>query len=228
MTRTPFRRRLSVARPRALTAILTLCAAAVQPALAGTSFVLRNTPAYVASARDQGAVDPAQVIDVTLWLNLHARDQMDTLARDLYTPQSPNYRHWLSHTALVTRFAPTAAEAQSVQDFATAHGLQIVHVGADNFFVRVRGTVNQVQQAFQVSLHNFQVNGKTLRANMHDPVITGPAAALVRGVEGLDSGAYEQTVLVRGTDGRASRPAKRRSPQIIMGNYPRRRLPATN
>jgi subtilase family serine protease len=205
MIRTSFRRRLA-ARPVALIAIL--AAAAVQPALAAPGSAMLNTPAYVASAQDQGAADPSQVIDVTLWLNLHARDQMDALARDLYTPASPHYRHWLTHASFVARFAPTAEEAQVVQDFATARGLHIVQVGADNFYVRVRGAIGQVEQAFQVSLHNFAVKGKILRANTRDPVITGAAAALVRGVEGLDSGAYEQTVLVRGAGGHAGKPAE--------------------
>jgi subtilase family serine protease len=63
-------------------------------------------------------------------------------------------------------------------------------VGAGNLFVRARGTVGNVEQAFQVQLNNYSLNGTIYRAPASDPYVDGAAAGLVRAVSGLDSGAY--------------------------------------
>jgi subtilase family serine protease len=48
-----------------------------------------------------------------------------------------------------------------------------------------------------VQLNNYQVRGKTVRANDRDPYVDGAAAPLVRAVAGLDSGEYEHPAMQR-------------------------------
>ena len=180
--------------------IVAFLASAVLPALAASGqYVAHNTPNYVKSARNLGTEDPSKIIEVSLWLNPHNRAQMDALARQLYTRSSPNYRHFLTREQFNARFAPTAAEAKTVQEFLEAHGLKTVRVGPGNFFVRARGTVGDVESAFHVVLNNYQVHGKVIRSNDRDPYIDGSAAALVRSVSGLDTGKYEHPMMARPT-----------------------------
>ena len=119
------------------------------------------------------------------------------MARDLYDRTSPNYRHWLTRSQIAARFAPTAEEAKTVQEFFESHNLKVVRVGGDNFFVRARGTVGDVEKAFHVQLNNYQVRDKVIRANAGDPYVEGDAAPLVRVVTGLDSGEYEHPAVQR-------------------------------
>src|SRR5271156_854470 len=142
------------------------------------------------TAKSLGAEDPSKVIDVSIWLNPHNRGKMDALASDLYDRNSRNYRRWLTRSQIAERFAPTAAEAETVRQFFESHNLKVAQVGPDNFFVRARGTVANVQQAFHVQLNNYQVQNKIVRANASDPYVEGPAAALVRSVSGLHSAEY--------------------------------------
>lgn len=58
---------------------------------------------------------------------------MDALAQDLYDRNSPNYRHWLTRSQIATRFAPSAEEAKTVQEFFESHNLKVVTVGGNNF-----------------------------------------------------------------------------------------------
>jgi subtilase family serine protease len=44
-----------------------------------------------------------------------------------------------------------------------------VKTGPNNFYVRARGTVGDVEKAFHVQLNNYQVGDKTIRANASDP-----------------------------------------------------------
>ncbi len=175
---------------------LTLCAARPANSASG-QFVAHNTPRYVATAKNLGTEDPSKTIEVSIWLNPHNREEMDAVARDLYDPASPTYRHWLTRSQIASRFAPTAEEAKTVQEFFESHNLKVLRVGGDNFFVRARGTVGDVEKAFHVQLNSYQVRDKVIRANASDPYVEGAAGPLVRAVAGLDSAEYEHPAMQR-------------------------------
>ncbi|HZW79215.1 MAG TPA: protease pro-enzyme activation domain-containing protein, partial [Candidatus Deferrimicrobiaceae bacterium] len=161
--------------------------------------VTNNTPSYVSTAKNLGAESPATLMEVTIWLQLHNRSEFDALTQSLYDRTSPNYHHWLKANDIAARFAPTAQEAKIVQEFIVAHNLTLVKMGPSNFYIRARGTVGDVQNAFHVQLNNYQVGDKTIRANTSDPYVEGAAGPLVRAVSGLDSGEFEHTLIVRPT-----------------------------
>jgi subtilase family serine protease len=161
--------------------------------------VTNNTPSYVATAKNLGADDPAKLIEVSIWLQIHNRSEFDALTRSFYDRTSSNYHHWLKQNDIAARFAPTPQEAKTVQEFIAAHNLKLVKMGPSNFYVRARGTVGDVEKAFHVQLNNYQVGDKTIRANAGDPYIAGAAGPLVRAVSGLDSGEFEHTLVVRPT-----------------------------
>jgi len=166
---------------------------------ANGQFIANNTPAYVSSATNLGAVDASQTIEVSIWLQPHNRSPLDELAQDLYNPSSPNYRHWLKNADIAAQFAPTAAEAKTVAEFFAANNLKVVSVGPNNFYVRAQGTIANVENAFHVQLNNYQVGSQILRSNAADPYIEGPAAALVQAVSGLDNGVFEHPAMLQPT-----------------------------
>ncbi len=179
--------------------VLALTAGAVLPAYAAAGrLVAHNTPTFVSTAKNLGAEDPAKTIEVSVWLNLHNRAALDTLAQQLYDRTSPNYRHWLKNSDLA-RFAPTAQEAATVREFFESHNLKVVNVGRNNMFVRARGTVRDVQTAFHVTLNKYQVHGEVVRSNDRDPYVDGVAAPLVRSVSGLDTGKFVHPAMSRTT-----------------------------
>jgi subtilase family serine protease len=182
----------------ALTILCVLLSAGADPAYAANgAYIAHSTPAYVHTAKDLGPSPPSNSMDVSIWLQPHSRSTLDALANDLYNSSSANYRHWLNRSEIATRFAPTAAEAKTVQEFFEANNLKVVRVGPNNFYVRARGTVANVEQAFHVQLNEYQVGSKSMRANASDPYIDGPAAALVQAVSGLDNGEFEHPLDLR-------------------------------
>lgn len=176
--------------------VATLVAGMALPAFAG-QLIQHNTPSYVTSARNVGVEDPAKTIEVSIWLKPHNRTGLDKLAREMYDKSSPLYRHWLKSNEIAARFAPTAEEAKTVREFFEAHNLKVVNVGPNNFFVRARGTVGDVEAAFRVQLNKYRVRGETIRANDRDPFVEGDAAALVQSVAGLDAGVYSHPLIQR-------------------------------
>lgn len=191
----------SFRRPRKLfltVLLVTLIASIAIPAVAASGqFITHNTPRYVSTAKNLGTENPSKTIEVSVWLNPHNRSQMDEVAKGLYDRTSPTYRHFLTRSQIAERFAPTADEAKTVREFLEAHNLQMVKMGPNNFFVRARGTVGDVETAFHVVLNNYQVRGKVVRANDRAPFVEGPAAVLVHSISGLDSGEYEHPLMTR-------------------------------
>jgi subtilase family serine protease len=181
-------------------AVVVAMSCALLPAsTVGGKVVTNNTPRYVATAKNLGAQDPTKVIEVSIWLQLHNRSQFDALTESLYDSTSPNYHHWLKSKDIAARFAPTAQEAKTVRKFFAAHNLKVVKTGPNNFYVRARGTVGDVEKAFHVQLNNYQVLNNTIRANASDPYVEGEAGALVRAVSGLDTGKFEHPLIARPT-----------------------------
>jgi subtilase family serine protease len=179
--------------------VLTCSSAFVITAAAETVKISSNTPRFVATTRSAGPVDPSTVMDVSIWLKPHNKPALDLLARQLYDPTSSSYRRWPSKEEFTARFAPTAAEARTVSSFFTSHGLKIAKVGPNNFFVRATGTASAVSSAFHVTLNNYVVKGKTIRANAEDPSIEGEAAALTASVAGLDNAEYTHPLVTTAT-----------------------------
>lgn len=154
-----------------------------------------NTPRFVSTAKNLGQANPTETIEVAVWLKLHNRDELDKLAEDLYDPTSSHYQDWLKPADIAARFGPSAEEVQSVARFLSSRNLPVVAVGPDNFYVRARGTIADVQKAFRVTIQNFEVKGEIYRANTSDPYVEGPAAALVSSVAGLNNLQYKHPVV---------------------------------
>ena len=113
-------------------------------------FIGHNTPNYVKTARNVGTEDPAKVIELSFWLNPRNRAGLDALASQLYDPTSPTFRHFLTRNQLANRFAPTAAQVKVLRQFLEANNLKVMRVGPMNFFVHVKGTVGDIENALHV------------------------------------------------------------------------------
>jgi subtilase family serine protease len=146
-----------------------------------------NVPHFASSATVLGREDSDKVIEISVWLQIHNQADLDALAKDLYNPNSPSYRHWLTPEELASRFAPTLAEAKTVQSYLESKGFKLVRMDPKNFYVRVSGTVRNVEAAFHVSLNQYQLGTKVVRANDSEPSIDEEVAPLIRHISGLDS-----------------------------------------
>jgi len=154
-----------------------------------------NTPGFIKKAKDLGAADPSTVISVTAWLKLHNENQLDNLAQQLNQKGSPNFHRWLTQAQFNASFSPTAQEVKAVQTFLSAHGLTLLSVAENNFYVKVQGTVGGVEKAFNVQIDNYDLNGTTYRSNKADPSANGSAGGLIAAVTGLDDFGFQPMVV---------------------------------
>jgi subtilase family serine protease len=145
---------------------------------------LIEVPHAVEHAIDRGSIPSQQEFNVTVHLKMHNEDAFHQAVQALYDPASPTYHHWMT-SADLAKYAPTAAEAESVKKELQSHGLTILGSDENSFTVRAHGAAVNFERAFQTQLHQMAYKGETIRANVAPAKLTGAAGSLVDSVTGL-------------------------------------------
>ena len=112
--------------------------------------------------------------------------QMRSLLAELQSPRSALYRQWLTPEEYADRFGVSSADIRQVQNWLTAHGLQVAGVARSRRFLSFSGAASQVEHAFGVEIHRFERNGKAHFASVKDPAVPAALSDVVAGVKGLD------------------------------------------
>ena len=181
-----------------LVSLLALCMVAATSLFAQnkSSRTIPNSKyGFVSTAKDLGPEASTKPVSVYLWLQLHNAEALRQLVEQQYDPSSGNYQSWLTPDQFSATYAPTSEDVATVKAFLAAHNLSVTGVGQLNMYVKAAGTVADAQNAFGVAIHRFNVRGRTYRANTADPVIEGPAGALVSRIGGLSDYALTPHVL---------------------------------
>ena len=103
-----------------------------------------------------GRLDANFRLEVAIGLPLRNRDRLTNLLADIYSPSSPNFRHFLKPDEFAASFAPRVEDYQAVMDFAKAHHLTVTHPHPNRTLVHVNGSVKDIENAFHVRLQTFQ------------------------------------------------------------------------
>src|SRR5579883_464193 len=116
--------------------------------LAGTAFLsgpvihsqaVIERPQVANVSSDHGPLQPTQSLTFTVHLKLRNQAAFDKAVRDLYTPGSPTYHHWLNNED-IAKYGPSSADVETVTSELKSHGLSVLSVSPDNLSIRVRGS----------------------------------------------------------------------------------------
>jgi subtilase family serine protease len=157
------------------------------------------------AAQTLGTEDQSKQITFTVWLKQHNQSAFDALVRQMYDKSSPNYHHWLTLSEYNTRFAPTKEEMSTVRRSLSSSNLAVVSTEKNNHFAVVRGRVDDVQRAFGVQINRAAIAGQVHRVAAGLPALSGPAASLLAGVQGISDLRYSNH-LVRPVDPDSGQP----------------------
>lgn len=130
-------------------------------------------------------------ISITMSLRLRSADQAESLMNALYTPGNSQFHRFLSVDEFSARFAPLQSDVAKVTAQLAAYKLSAVRTSATT--LRVTGLPADMERAFAVSLHSYQVAahgtapGYTFQAPLSHPTIPSEMSAAVGGVAGLDT-----------------------------------------
>ncbi len=84
------------------------------------------------------------------------------------------------------RFAPKAADVNTVKALLEHAGMSNVEVGPHGVYVSATATVSQLRSTFKVTQNTYSYKGKTLRANKEEATIPAALAGKIVYIEGLD------------------------------------------
>jgi subtilase family serine protease len=165
----------------------------VRVALAGTKTGLATAKALQKAA-------PALPAHITAGVYLADRDTaaMTALAQAVSTPGTAQYHHYLTAAQAKSLFAPTAAEARSVESWASSNGLRVGAVTSGfGAHVQVTGTASAIARAFGVKFGSYQAGTRKAAQRFWAPEEAASVPASIRGdvltVTGLDSAKHEAT-----------------------------------
>jgi subtilase family serine protease len=113
-----------------------------------------HVPEAVASRQAAliGAPDAAQRLHLAVALPMRDQAGLDALLWQIYDPQSPLYRHYLSVAEFTARFGPEAADYEGAVRFFADAGLVVTGVSANRYIVDVVGSVADIERVFHVKI----------------------------------------------------------------------------
>ena len=181
---------MSLVSSRLALAVGTLLAVSVSvSAVAGPAFPSKSTPA----ALDLGAVaaPTGTTISVTLPLKLQNLEAAASLLQSLSDKSSANFHKFLTPQEFRAQFGPSDEDVAIVVANLATYGLSAERSGATT--LKVTGSVTNVERAFQVSLHTYQVpaygnaGSYQFRAPTSAPKVPVEVSSVVENVIGLST-----------------------------------------
>jgi hypothetical protein len=158
-----------------------------------TDGVRATLPGYVApkalAPYDQGAAS-ASLATGRIALLLHRDPARQEALReylgDLQNPHSASYHKWLTPQQYGAQFGIAPQDLQTVEAWLQAQGFQIRSVPAGGNMILFSGTVGQVEQAFQTSIHSYAIQGVRHVAEATPLSIPAALAPVVAGISPLN------------------------------------------
>ncbi|WP_344859508.1 S53 family peptidase [Amycolatopsis ultiminotia] len=177
---------------RSVTVFLSLAVAgglAATPAVASADSradIPQSHPSWASPTAKVADAASSSTVDFRVYLNLRDQSGAEAAAQAVSDPQSRTYRQYLTPDQVRDRFAPSDQTVSAVRNWLTSSGFRIGQVPANRAYVEAKGSTDQVQRAFAVTLGKYAVKGQTLRAADKNLSVPASLAGAVLGVVGVD------------------------------------------
>jgi subtilase family serine protease len=139
-----------------------------------------------ARSRPAGSVAARSSVSFDLVLSLRDAPGAQAFVREVSSPGSSLYHHYLTDAQWESRFAPTKATVARAQAWLRSEGFTVVSVPKDRLFVSARGSASSVEHAFSVKLGYYKVNGHKVRLANGTMTVPSSVAGIVTGAVGVN------------------------------------------
>ena len=103
-----------------------------------------------------GRLPATQSMQLDVVLPLRDQAGLDAFLAELYNPNSPSYRNFLTPAEFTARFGPTQADYNALVHYLQSYGFTVVGGSRDGMEVQVKGPVSAIESAFQVKMLTYQ------------------------------------------------------------------------
>lgn len=188
--------------------------AAPGPAVARSAQVrVGALPPMAWTARTVGALAASEPLRVTIALKPRDPAALAAYARQVSSPGSSIYHHYLTPAQFAARFGASTAQVRNVRASMRSHGLTPGPATANRLAVPVTGSAGAVERAFGVLLRRAQLaGGRRAVIASAPPALDHSIVGEVQAVIGLTSVSSPRPLMARSSTARLPRAAADESP----------------
>jgi hypothetical protein len=140
----------------------------------------------MAAAPLVGEVDDQKVFDLAIALPWRNPEQLKSFVSQVSDPNSQLFRHYLTSDQFTQTYGPDEASYQSVMDYLKSKGVNVTGTHSNRMLVDVRATKADIQNAFHVTIRNYQrEDGSTFYGPDDEPSLDTDTPVLH--ISGLDN-----------------------------------------
>jgi hypothetical protein len=126
-----------------------------------------------------------QPIILTVVLKREDQAGFASYLHDVYDSHSPIFHQFLTPKQVSDRFGPSPLAYDTLWRYLRENGFTLIEGSTDRLTLTVRGTRSQAEQAFGVSIKDFEKGGRIFFANDRDPSVPLGMATQIAAVTGL-------------------------------------------
>lgn len=147
---------------------------------------LSGLPAAALQGQLTGLLSPDTTLPLTIGLQVN-RQGLAQMAQDIYNPSSPRYQKYLSVQQIADQYGASAQTIQQVSSWFAGQGFQVLDTSPLHTSLTVQANVLQIAKAFQVTLQNRMLDGRSFFGPSQAPVLPQAIAPLITSITGLDN-----------------------------------------
>jgi subtilase family serine protease len=193
-------------------------AASPHPGRASQRVALRGSLAPARErARTAGTVAGTSQVSFDLLFSLRNAAAAQAFVRQVSSPGSAEFHHYLTDAQWMSRFGPTQADVSKAEAWLRQAGFRVGSVARDRLYVTAAGTALRVEHAFGVKLGYYEVNGHRVRLAEGTMTIPSSLADVVSGTVGVNQYVATPALAQAGHAAAASAVATGREPAPPAG-----------
>lgn len=134
----------------------------------------------------------AEPLALTVVLRRSDPAGFENYLRDVYDPQSPQYRKFLNPQEVSDQFGPSQADYDAVRAYFEQQGFTVAEGSANRMTLTVNGTRVAAEKTLGVAINDYQLGERKFHANDSDPSLPKSLASRVEAIAGLSNLAMPQ------------------------------------
>jgi len=188
-------------------------ASAAGAATSGRAMLAGTETAASARQHAIGAVPKSTRIGFDLILQLRDTSGAQALVKEVSTPGSSSFRHYVTAAQWESRFSPTRNEVAKASSWLRSEGFKVGAVSKDRVSITASGTASQIEKAFGTKLENYRLDGRTVRMAASELSVPTSLVGTIVGAMGVNQD-FETPAAV------TSEAVSTTKPQQSSGDYP--------
>ena len=147
-----------------------------------------STVALPHDAMFSGGVPSRTLLHVDVVMHPKDPSALASFVKEVSTPGSPEYRHFLAKGQFGSIFGPTNTQIAQVRNTLASEGLTLGPTSQNGLIIPVTATAQKIAQSFHTRLVRYRLHsGRTAMANTSAPMLPASIAPIVQNIVGLNT-----------------------------------------